>query len=1422
MRRFLAALVLYLSVLPVCGWAQSFNGQIGGVVQDSSRALIPGATITLTGQQTGVVTTTVTNEAGAYNFPSVLPGAYRLRAELPGFKPSTLTDVQVGGAAQLRLNFTLEIGSLTESVEVSVTSQALLTESSATIGEVLPEQRVRDLPIVGNDALALISIMPGVVDGTFAGVSTQQVNTVRDGLSVSDGRANNGVFGTTVINPDLVGEIRLILTPVDAEMGRGNAQVQITTRSGTNRYTGAAVWNVRNSGLDANTWDNNRNINAAGVWDPIKPNWENNHSISVSYGGPIVRNKTFFFALFENQLNYRRDLVNGVVLTKEARQGIYRYWEGWNPGNALSNIPSFPASATNGTYPSVDFGGRPVAPPVFPNGTPYTGSLRCMSVFGTVKFDGSPFTQADCPGGIATIPTTGNAWDDNRGAADTTGYIRKVLSKMPDANYFGAGDGLNLARFQWVRGRHGAGGAGISTGTDQNTDRKQINLKIDQNIAAHRLSVGWTYERNDGDNDISNWPGGLSYGMRRDPHVLTANFTSTLTPNLLNEARFGIRVTRYTPTGPWEASDTKELAEEFILPGRDGHRAVVNPGAGGFAFGTTNGVFAASPTQYVGVSAPLFTYSDTLSVTRGVHALKFGAEYRTQSGVGYNNFPCTCPLPRVTGGDGGIPSPLINSSSALPGLLTDSRTDTANMLYFLAGSVSNATMLYWIEGEQNVTDGTWVNYTSGKKRREIVEREWALFAKDDWKATRNLTLNLGLRWEYYAPPYIAGGLTTSTVGGGAGLFGVSRNDTGDLFSNWLQPGNVFLTGYGNRVSAANALRCELPGCDPAKLTSMEFIGPGTSQPDKDSIRPDRNNFGPAVGFSWQVPWFGEGRTTVRGGYQITFGGAGRLAGGASQNEGSTENLFANVPGSTSQATTIVGDFNGRYLDLRNVPELVPVRPTSPAVPGGKLEIYIPYAGVLDAMDPNYTTPYTQNYTLSVTRNVNRLISVDMRYIGTVSKKLRGNFDINASNVFYNPELFEALRITREGGDAELFDQMFAGLNVSGQTTGYGPVGTTPAGGVLQRGSAHLRRNPQFTTNLANGNFFAVASTLASLNTVTGNTLQALPPGLTGVGRRVLRNGCDRIANGVTNIPTRCFPENFLQMNPQLGAANPASRYVTNSGSANYHSMQAQFTLRPAHGINFQGTYTWSRNMQQPGGGFTDPLNRAADYAVTGRAHDFRANGGFELPIGPNKLLLGNSAGWLARLTERWQMNMIFQLGSGNRSSITASNMFYANGRADVVGPWNNNGGKVTWGTGTTGTYFTGTPYITVPDPQCAAINRPDSMGFNLSASCTLDAIADASTGQILLQQPQPGHRGTLGSQTVVLPGFRAFDANLQKSFRIGETRTVSIRMDATNVLNSPDVDNPSLAITSNNNTFGQVGGKGTSHREYRGQIRITF
>src|SRR4029453_12724040 len=125
--------------------------------------------------------------------------------------------------------------------------------------------------------------------------------------------------------------------------------------------------------------------------------------------------------------------------------------------------------------------------------------------------------------------------------------------------------------------------------------------------------------------------------------------------------------------------------------------------------------------------------------------------------------------------------------------------------------------------------------------------------------------------------------------------------------------------------------------------------------------------------------------------------------------------------------------------------------------------------------------------------------------------------------------------------------------------------------------------------------------------------------------------------GAPVVPAGLFPSNWITANPQFNQTN----YYTNSGKSNYHSMQVQGTLRPTSGLGIQGTYVWSRLLGVNASTFTDPTNRDEYTLLTNHiTHDFRANGTFELPFGPNKLLFRNTSGWVARVIEGWQTSFI--------------------------------------------------------------------------------------------------------------------------------------------------------------------------------------
>ena len=237
---------LWWIAVSVCLVTNSFgqvnNATLTGSVTDSTGAVLPGVSVTATNMATGVVSTVLTNESGAYTIPSVLPGSYTVSAELPGFQKQNYQKVELGNAITVRLNFTMQVATQAQSVEVTIAADTLLATSSPTIGQVLTEKKVTDLPVVGNNVLDMLTVLGGLDNfvatnapgqsafgresATLAGVGAGFTPVLRDGVMVQDTRYPTGINSATVINPDLVGEVRLIVAPVDAELGRGNGAVQ--------------------------------------------------------------------------------------------------------------------------------------------------------------------------------------------------------------------------------------------------------------------------------------------------------------------------------------------------------------------------------------------------------------------------------------------------------------------------------------------------------------------------------------------------------------------------------------------------------------------------------------------------------------------------------------------------------------------------------------------------------------------------------------------------------------------------------------------------------------------------------------------------------------------------------------------------------------------------------------------------------------------------------------------------------------------------------------------------------------------------------------------------------------------------------------------------------------------------------------------
>ncbi len=307
----------FLAVLlaPPFAAAQTFRGSILGTVTDASGATVAGATITVQNPSTGVVRTTASAADGSYLVPELPVGNYTVVIEKNGFQRSLTKDVKVNIASERRVNAILKPGEMNQQVVISADVLPQVNTSTNTLGGVLTQDNVKDLPINGRDYTKLIYLNPGVAGspdqisdspgsyGEFSmnGARGRSNNYLLDGTDMNDGYRNDpainqgGVFGvpSAILPIDAVSELN-VLSNYQPEFGRnGGAVVNIVTKSGSNTFHGDAFDYFRNDALDARNY-----FNFVGV-TPKAP--FRNNQFGGSIGGPIVKDKTFFFADYEGQ-----------------------------------------------------------------------------------------------------------------------------------------------------------------------------------------------------------------------------------------------------------------------------------------------------------------------------------------------------------------------------------------------------------------------------------------------------------------------------------------------------------------------------------------------------------------------------------------------------------------------------------------------------------------------------------------------------------------------------------------------------------------------------------------------------------------------------------------------------------------------------------------------------------------------------------------------------------------------------------------------------------------------------------------------------------------------------------------------------------------------------------------------------------------
>lgn len=720
--------VFALFLLAAAALAQT-DATISGTVTDPSGAHVANATVTAENTATGVFSTTQTNESGIYVFAALPPGTYRISAEHPGFRKTALPDVVLAVGSRLNANIALDIGQTNETVEVQATVNEINT-SSATIGTVVAERKILELPLVGRSAYNLLTTQPGVIaTGTESvninGMQTGAINYTTDGINTQDNLLN-GAFNTNVSNTvsiDRVQEFRVVSSPADAEYGRGGAQVQLVTRGGTNQFHGSAWEEFRNTDLNANEWFNN----AAGI-NPLTGAMNAPRNVLVRnqfglrLGGPVKKNRTFFNGIWEEDHQNQRVATNSVVFTPSALQGNFRFFPGAQNQNAT------------GVAPTVNTSGVPVQPAAA------TGPLQTISVFGK---------------------------DPNRSGPDATGQVARLLSLAPAPNNYLVGDGLNTAGFLWSR--------------PVIDDFQLFEGRVDHQFNyKHRITITLNHQSYYSLNVANPQPFPKSpVGLApTETTQYSAALTSVLKPNVVNEVRAGVfrpRVLVFSEYDP--AGGPSGVAGQKLLPSSNG-----TPFYLALAGGETNPLSpAASGTGSTSNRiSQTYQYGDDLTWIRGKHTFKGGVVVRFINNAGFDTVGVV-PTATIGAQTGALAVQGINT---IPGIGVNSGAATG-LLLDLSGSLSSANAVL------NSPGGTNPQFIPGESRySNLLDHEYSGYFKDDWKVTPSFTLNLGLRYEFYGVPVDADGRMQALIGGGAGIFGVSGTNFGALFNPGASGGSL--------------------------------------------------------------------------------------------------------------------------------------------------------------------------------------------------------------------------------------------------------------------------------------------------------------------------------------------------------------------------------------------------------------------------------------------------------------------------------------------------------------------------------------------------------------------------------------------------------------------------------------------------------
>src|SRR5579859_1905086 len=757
---FVACVAVLL--IPSGAFGQSI-GSFSGTVTDASGSVIAGATVTAVSQGTGASREAKTDEAGHYALPLMPAAIYTLKVEFQGFQTVERKDVRLQVEEQRELDFTLAPSTVASKIEVSATEVSVET-SNPSLGQVITSQQVAQLPLNGRDFVQLASLTPGTTQETnpssffTSGADSEVAARGSFSLSVGGSRPNStdwlldgvdnneltaggiGIFSSI----DDIQEFKVLTYNYSAEYGtRAGPTVLVTTKSGSNAFHGSLFEFLRNTSLDAKSFF------------ASKAEKFNLNQFGGSIGGPIQKNKTFFFLDGEQKYQRHGITFTGLLPSEAMRNGDFSADPFGNPvsGLAIVNPNMIGASTNPAAFPNVyfqcDASGNPL--PANANGSQAQGTA-CNKI----------------PAGL--INNVGRA----------------LINLYPTPNANNPGAGFNFVS-EPVR----------------KLDETKLDFRLDHNFSSNDNA----FARFSYDQAVSFVPGGSAgfaeanafgsnQGIINHGRQIALGETHVFSPNTVNQATFGYnRIFNYITSQGTGSCESNKIVPGGI-PGANlgcGSNGGTTCTPGAYSCGLvstlmTGGFWSLgdrgfSPFQG---GTNIFSLSDTLNLIRGKHNIKVGGSFRAnQMNVGTEAFQDGFWIPGAGGNFTGLSSGAVN----VPG------NPEADFLLGLTGLA--------------IHDQTFNGQVTG--RRWKIYRP---FVEDDWRITKDLTLNLGVAWDITTP----------------------ITEVANRMANYVpSTGQLLIAGQGGVNRSAG-------------------------------IKTDWTAFEPRIGLAWKV--LGSDKTVVRAGYAI--------------------------------------------------------------------------------------------------------------------------------------------------------------------------------------------------------------------------------------------------------------------------------------------------------------------------------------------------------------------------------------------------------------------------------------------------------------------------------------------------------------------------------------------------------------------------